>query len=96
MEHPYFAVTKADGAFEIPGLVDGEFTVAAWHEKLGTIEKKIKVAAAEPATLEGRVQEVEALASAPAVGREAERAEQQRHVVVLRAIAHREDDLTSG
>src|ERR1700722_13499540 len=42
MEHPYFAVTKADGAFEIDGLVDGDLTVAVWHEKLGTVEKKVK------------------------------------------------------
>ena len=42
MEHPYFAVTKADGAFEIKGLVPGEYTLAAWHEKLGTQEVKVK------------------------------------------------------
>lgn len=46
MEHPYFAVTKADGTFEIKGLVDGEYTVEAWHEKLGTQQKKVKAAAA--------------------------------------------------
>jgi hypothetical protein len=42
MEHPYFAVTKADGAFAIKGLVEGEYTLAAWHEKLGTQEIKAK------------------------------------------------------
>jgi hypothetical protein len=42
MENPYFAVTKADGAFEIKGLVPGEYTLAAWHEKLGTQEVKVK------------------------------------------------------
>ena len=42
MEHPYFAVTKEDGTFEIKGLVDGEYTLAAWHEKLGTQEVKTK------------------------------------------------------
>ena len=52
MEHPYFAVTKADGAFEIKGLVDGEYTVEAWHEKLGTASGKVKTSAAEPATLD--------------------------------------------
>jgi hypothetical protein len=52
VDHPYFAVTKEDGAFEIKGLVDGEYTVAAWHEKLGTQEQKVKVAAAAPASLE--------------------------------------------
>jgi hypothetical protein len=52
MEHPYFAVTKADGAFEIKGLVDGEYTVAAWHEKLGTVEQKVKATAAAPGSVE--------------------------------------------
>jgi plastocyanin len=41
-EHPYFAVSKEDGTFKIPGnLPDGEYTLHAWHEKLG--EKEIKV-----------------------------------------------------
>lgn len=49
MSHPYFAVTKADGTFTISGLVDGTYTLAAWHEKLGTIEvKDVKVTAAAP------------------------------------------------
>lgn len=49
MSHPYFAVTKADGTFSLSGLVDGTYTVAAWHEKLGTIEvKDVKVTAAAP------------------------------------------------
>jgi hypothetical protein len=52
MEHPYFAVTKEDGAFEIKGLVDGEYTVEAWHEKLGTQQVKVKASAAAPAAVE--------------------------------------------
>ncbi len=52
MSHPYFAVTQADGSFEIKGLVDGEVTVAAWHEKLGTVEQKVKASAAAPATVD--------------------------------------------
>ena len=52
MEHPYFAVTKQDGAFEIKGLVDGEYTVEAWHEKLGTQQAKVKASAATPGAVE--------------------------------------------
>jgi hypothetical protein len=52
VEHPYFMVTKDDGAYSIKGLVDGEFTLAAWHEKLGTQEKKVKVAGGTPATVD--------------------------------------------
>lgn len=52
MSHPYFDVTKPDGAYKISGLVDGEYTVAVWHEKLGTKEQKIKVAGGAPASLD--------------------------------------------
>ncbi len=42
--HPYFAVTGEDGSFELKGLPPGEYTVEAWHEKLGTKEMKVTVA----------------------------------------------------
>src|SRR5690348_12678556 len=34
-EHPFFAVSKADGTYTIPtkGLADGEYTLTFWHEK---------------------------------------------------------------
>ena len=40
-DHPYFAVTKADGTFEIKDLPQGTYTLEAWHPELGT--KSIKV-----------------------------------------------------
>ena len=39
MDHPFFAVTDAEGKFEIPGLSPGEYTLVAWHERMG--EKEI-------------------------------------------------------
>jgi len=36
MEHPFFAVTGADGQFEIKNIPDGTYEIEAWHEKLGT------------------------------------------------------------
>jgi hypothetical protein len=36
LDHPYFAVTRDGGAFEIERLPAGTYTVEAWHEKLGT------------------------------------------------------------
>ena len=44
-EHPYFAVSKEDGTFTIPGnLPDGEHTLVFWHEKFGEKEQKVMVA----------------------------------------------------
>ena len=43
-DHPYFAVSKEDGTFTIPGnLPDGEYTLVAWHEKFGEKEAKVNV-----------------------------------------------------
>jgi hypothetical protein len=45
MEHPYFAVTGADGSFSIDttGLADGEYGIKVWQEVLGTSEGKVTV-----------------------------------------------------
>lgn len=43
VEHPFFAVTKADGTFEIPNLPVGEYTLSAKHEVLGLQKTQIKV-----------------------------------------------------
>jgi plastocyanin len=41
--HPFFAVSKADGSFEIKGLPAGTYTIEAWHERLGVQTSKITV-----------------------------------------------------
>jgi plastocyanin len=43
--HPFFAVTKPDGAFSIAGLPAGSYEIEAWHEKLGTKTGKVTVGA---------------------------------------------------
>jgi hypothetical protein len=43
VEHPFFAVTDAEGRFEIAGVPAGSYTISAWHERLGTIERKVTV-----------------------------------------------------
>jgi plastocyanin len=44
--HPFFAVTGEDGAFEIKGLPAGKYVVAAWHENaaFGTLTMNVEVA----------------------------------------------------
>ena len=43
LTHPYFAVSKDDGTFEIKNLPPGTYTIAVWQEKLGTQEQQITV-----------------------------------------------------
>lgn len=45
MEHPYFAVSGKDGAFEIPNLPPGEYMLEALHETLGAQQQRILVPA---------------------------------------------------
>jgi plastocyanin len=51
VEHPYFAVSGADGSFTISGLPAGTYQVEAWHETLGTRSGEATVAADGSATL---------------------------------------------
>jgi plastocyanin len=43
VSNPYFAVSSADGSFEIRNLPPGDYVIEAWHETLGTQEQKITV-----------------------------------------------------
>jgi hypothetical protein len=43
VEHPYYAVTGADGAFVLKDLVPGSYTVEAWHPTLGRQTTKVVV-----------------------------------------------------
>jgi hypothetical protein len=42
-DNPFFAVTKADGTFEITGLPVGTYTLEAWHPVLGTKTMQIVI-----------------------------------------------------
>lgn len=42
-DHPFFDVTEQDGKFTLEGLPPGEYTIEAWHEKLGAQTAKVTV-----------------------------------------------------
>ena len=50
IKHPFFAVSKDDGTFELKGVPPGTYTVAAWHEKYGEKTAQVKVDAKGTAT----------------------------------------------
>jgi len=43
VDNPYFVVSDAEGKFTIPNLPPGTYTLALWHEKLGTQEQQITI-----------------------------------------------------
>jgi hypothetical protein len=47
-DHPFFGVSDKDGKWTIKNLPDGDYTLTAWHEKLGTQEKKVTIKDGKP------------------------------------------------
>jgi plastocyanin len=52
LDHPYFAVTSANGEFQFTRLPPGKYTIAAWHETLGELEETVDVRPGAPAAVE--------------------------------------------
>jgi plastocyanin len=52
-DHPFFAISSADGSFSIQGLPPGEYVIETWHESLGTKTQRLVVTenGTEPANL---------------------------------------------
>jgi hypothetical protein len=42
-KHPFFAVTGKDGTFDLSSLPPGAYTIKAWHEKLGTSGRRLRL-----------------------------------------------------
>jgi hypothetical protein len=42
-DHPYVAVTDAEGAYELRDVPPGKYTLKVWHERLGSLEQVVTV-----------------------------------------------------
>ena len=51
-DHPFFAVTREDGSFEIPGLPPGAYTIETWHELYGKNTQEVTLGSTETKTLD--------------------------------------------
>lgn len=45
LDHPYFAVSAADGSYTIGNVPPGDYTVGVWHERLGEMEMAVTLEA---------------------------------------------------
>jgi plastocyanin len=55
LDHPYFTVPGADGAFEIGGVPPGKYTIVGWHERVGERTETITVERGKAARIDLRL-----------------------------------------
>jgi len=51
VEHPYYAVSDANGSVSLEGLPPGDYVVEAWHERYGTMSTNVTVATGQTAEI---------------------------------------------
>ena len=44
-DHPYYAVTEANGSFTLTDVPPGTYTLRVWHETLGNTTQPVNVKA---------------------------------------------------
>ncbi len=49
-DQPYYAQTNAAGAFTLDSVPAGQYTLVAWHPRLGRVEQAVTVSAGQTAT----------------------------------------------
>jgi plastocyanin len=52
VENPYYAITDESGAFKVEEIPAGKYTLRAWHETLGKVDKEITVAAGQTVSVD--------------------------------------------
>jgi len=51
LDHPFYAVTGADGKYKIKDLPPGKYTIEAWHESYKAVTQELEVKGKEAKTL---------------------------------------------
>lgn len=51
LDHPYYAMTSAAGAFTLDGVPAGKYHVRAWHPSFGIADDSVTVVAGQPVSL---------------------------------------------
>lgn len=51
-DSPFFSLSDTEGGFRIDGIPVGTYTITAWHEALGTLEKTVTVTDGVVATVD--------------------------------------------
>jgi plastocyanin len=52
LDHPYFTIPSVDGAFELPNVPAGRYTLVGWHERVGERMVTVRVEAGQTSTVD--------------------------------------------
>jgi hypothetical protein len=50
--HPFFAITRENGAFRIAGVPAGRYSIRTWHERYGQLTQQVTVKAGQTTPIE--------------------------------------------